>query len=121
MTDLPRLAVTREQAADLLTDDPVSRLMDGTVVLRVPERPTMPCGVAPDQACEHEGVIPIPDGVRVEVGGWEYPGTGEPRVWHPVATATVTEVTEDHANWPSHYRRGWHVALSDVEPLEVRP
>lgn len=31
MTDLPRLAVTREQAADLLTDDPVSRLMDGSI------------------------------------------------------------------------------------------
>lgn len=125
MTDLPRLTVTQEM---MVSSSPV-------VTLRLPERPTMRCGPCGGDGCEYgcakhghpckyayagpdshrihamcdgTGVVSIPEGTRVEVGGWEDLGTGEPRVWHPVATATVDQIHDGIETCL--------VMLSDIQP-----
>lgn len=127
MTDLPRLTVTQEQAADLIDGYHVLGKQGGT--LRLPERPTKPCPnhIFYGHDCPRCGgsgtvhkAVPIPEGTRVEVGFIKDWNISEPRWqrrWHPVATATVAEVREDHANWPRQYRRGWLVTLADIDPV----
>lgn len=109
MTDeLPRVVISEEQAVQMMVSSaPVE-------TIRLPERPTMPCR---DGHTLCHRAAPIPNGTRVEVGGWEDLGTGEPRVWHPVATATVDHV-ERHAWGDVLQHSGWRVTLTDIEPLE---
>ncbi len=119
MSDLPKLVVTREQAKTFGVG--VGGLGASRVVLRLPDRPTMPCprtldgtpvcqrGWAPDlwcDGCQTQGVVSIPEGERVEVG-YPCPDPRHPSPiggerwhdacdngWHPVATATLAEVRQ---------------------------
>lgn len=132
----PRLAVTQEQAEDIASAFAMKRAW-APVTMRLPERPTMPClicrgrrfyskpiasvsGVHMGQiTCRHcgaQGVVPIPEGTRVQVGWWD---ADEPHMlgtWHPVATATLTEV---HAALADGQPYRWYVTLSDIKPVEA--
>lgn len=130
MADLPRLAVTPSWAEWVV-------LAQGEpVVIAMPERPTMPCPVClghgrrwrngqPDgvQCSCFTGIVPIPEGTRVEVGWWEEVpkvlanGIAYDWSWRPVATATLAEVTRAYkttikgrdADVEHHFgRRGGH-------------
>lgn len=123
MTDLPHLTVTQEQAADLIDGYHVLGKQGGT--LRLPERPTKPCPnhIFYGHDCPRCGgsgtvhkAVPIPEGTRVEVGGWEDLGTGEPRVWHPVATATVDEIVRVPATAGPTSDPYWVVTLTNIDP-----
>lgn len=108
----PRLAVTQEQATSLFVTGPDTYTLL-PITLRFPERPTMPC---PDTLHVHR--VPIPEGTRVGVGSWEH---GEDTMgfwmkWHPVATATLTEV---HAALADGQPYRWYVTLSDIKPVEA--
>ena len=104
MSDLPKLVVTREQAKTFSVG--VVGLGASRVVLRLPERPTMP------------------EGERVEVGWLELSTSGNPAdwpddPWHPVATATLAEVRQHVvviADSPADLPQlPWLVTLTDVE------
>lgn len=123
MTDLPRLAVPQDDA-DWLIDHRNNDL--DTYVVRLPERPTTPCPQVgmevPDEKCSEcdgTGVVPIPERTRVEVGWWEQVEDGHGYAadeWHPVATATVAEVTSGaDPNDGDFYV--WSVTLTDVEAV----
>jgi len=119
----PRLTVTQEQA-EVIFDWYMTHRTE-PLTLRLPERPTMPCPQVgmevPDEKCSEcdgTGWIPIPEGTRVGVGSWEH---GEDTMgfwmkWHPVATATLTEV---HAALADGQPYRWYVTLSDIKPVEA--
>ena len=114
----PRLAVTQEQAEDIASAFAMKRAW-APVTMRLPERPTMPCSrehLQHGKVWSEAGVTPIPEGTRVQVGWWD---ADEPHMlgtWHPVATATLTEV---HAALADGQPYRWYVTLSDIKPVEA--
>lgn len=129
MADLPRLTVTQEQAKSIHVG--VGGLGASRCVLRLPERPTMPCPQVgmevPDEKCSEcdgTGWVPIPEGTRVEVGWWGLDAgrpLADPNDWHPVATATVTEVTKHITVNMDDDVLGewtWLVTLTDIEEAQ---
>ena len=114
----PRLAVTQEQAEDIASAFAMKRAW-APVTMRLPERPTMPCSrehLQHGKVWSGAGVTPIPEGTRVQVGWLD---ADEPHMlgtWHPVATATLTEV---HAALADGQPYRWYVTLSDIKPVEA--
>ena len=116
----PRLTVTQEQAS-VITSPAVHESETTTCVLRLGHRPTMPCSrehLQHGKIWSEAGVTPIPEGTRVQVGSWEH---GEDTMgfwmkWHPVATATLTEV---HAALADGQPYRWYVTLSDIKPVKA--
>jgi hypothetical protein len=67
--------------------------------------------------CGAQGVVPIPEGTRVQVGWWD---ADEPHMlgtWHPVAFATLTEVRPTGTGLGLNNQ--WLVTLSDIKPVEA--
>lgn len=136
MSDLPRLTVTQEQIDrwDELYDGAPAERPPRELRLRLPERPTTPCPQVgmevPDEKCSEcdgTGVVPIPEGTRVEAGwwgGWELTselksgrrGATTRPAWHPVATATVDEIVRVPATAGPTSDPYWVVTLTDIQP-----
>ena len=114
----PRLAVTQEQAADLIDGFHVLGKEGGT--LRLPERPTMR---RRKPWAHHWETVPIPEGTEVEVGWWECgcivdappPENHAPEAWRPVATATLAEI--DLVSAIVGPLAGYHVTLTNLRPI----
>ena len=125
----PRLAVTQEQAASMRVG--VDGLGAARCVLRLPERPTMPCFDQARVSYDGPGSVPIPEGTRVEVGWWEdwwedwWEAGGVHLRWNPVGFATLAEVHDESCLMPHSpdccgYCPGeFVITLSDIKPVEA--
>ena len=133
---IPRLAVTKEQAAEIEKVFGPFRVWR-PLTLPFPERPTMPCSrehIQHGKVWSEVGAVPIPEGTRVEVGypcecSEHRPGMhiNTAKCPHnrtggviPVAYATLTEVrwtyTTPTPTTPAVHR--WRVTLTDLRPID---